>query len=376
MQVNAINSFSTQNNLGFEGKKSKEQKYNDTKWQTLEQMQASEEKRSRALRSARNYALGAMLAAGTLTSCEDLYEKEVNFNHEHYFPICCPVDTAKKGDTVYIKEYIPGETVYVRDTQYVDKLVPVPQDPDTVMVRDTIVFGPDTVFVDKPVVKVDTLWVEDRDTIFIDKPIYIPGDTVYVMPNFESEVADTILNDFGTLDIDTAGKGIPVNMKFYDEWETSVNNLMFNGRESSVGTLVYDNTTTDWYDDKMYSRIEFSIAKGKGLIAQVKTARNPHEKPENKLDWVPFKTYLFQNVGNKINKFEQKENGELKYIGTFTKGDKAQSIFNNTDLPNGEVETWRYADWKVKRHDVHLDDLYNDYIEAKSNASKPTYEIP
>lgn len=319
MQVNAVNNFSNINGTSFQGKrKSSQPEYSDNRFD--EGRQINGDKISKASKAARNAAIGLMMLAPASSALQSCGDNEIYVDHEHNFKLCCPVDTGKKGDTVYIKEYLPGDKVYIHDTLH--------------------------------------------DTTVIEKPIQLPPDTIWVVPNFESEVVDTLNKDLCKLGIDCE-KGLPIQMVFNDEWNVTNNALFLNGRQTSPGRLVYDNTITGWYDDKEYVRTELSVAKGKGLVINFKKARIDGVKPTDDLGWKPFKTVVLQDVGNKLLKLELDENGGLKKYGTITPGDKENSVFNNNDLPNGEVETWRYADWKIKRHDMKLDELYSDYLRRK-----------
>lgn len=361
MQVNAVNNFSNINGTSFQGKrKSSQPEYSDNRFD--EGRQINGDKISKASKAARNAAIGLMMLAPASSALQSCGDNEIYVDHEHNFKLCCPVDTGKKGDTVYVKEYLPGDKVYIHDTLFKTKY-------DTIYNTkyDTVVVEKpgknDTILVEVPG-KNDTIIVEKHDTTVIEKPIQLPPDTIWVVPNFESEVVDTLNKDLCKLGIDCE-KGLPIQMVFNDEWNVTNNALFLNGRQTSPGRLVYDNTITGWYDDKEYVRAELSVAKGKGLVINFKKARIDGVKPTDDLGWKPFKTVVLQDVGNKLLKLELDENGGLKKYGTITPGDKENSVFNNNDLPNGEVETWRYADWKIKRHDMKLDELYSDYLRRK-----------
>ncbi len=347
MQVNAVNNFSNINSTAFQGrKKSLEPEYADNRFDEGRQIDA--EKSSKFSKAVRNAVVGSMMlvpAASALQSCGD---NNIYVGYEHNFKLCCPVDTGKEGEKVYIKEYLPGEKVYIRDT----------------------ITQHDTTVVEKPG-KNDT--IVKIDTVIVEKPIQLPPDTIWVVPDFKSEVVDTLNKDLCKLGIDCE-KGLPVQMVFNDEWNVTNNALVLNGRQTSPGRLVYDNTITGWYDDKEYVRAELSVAKGKGLVINFKKARIEGVKPTDDIGWKPFKTIVLQDVGDKLLKLEVDDKGNLKKYGTIIPGDKENSVFNNNDLPNGETETWRYSDWKVKRHDMKLDELYNDYLRRKEAYENGEYE--
>ncbi|MCI1273049.1 MAG: hypothetical protein LKG27_01290 [Clostridiaceae bacterium] len=362
MQVNAINSVST----NFTGRKDEVDADNfssQDRPMSYDEMQSADKQRSRYSHAMRNYAMAGVLglaSMGAVTSCSPT---DVDVNHIHNIDIKCPVDICQKGDTVYIKEYVPGETVYKTDTIVKNKI-------DTVLVPkvDTVIVTKpgknDTILVPVPG-KTDTITVTKHDTTYIDKPIYIPGDTVYVQPDFKSDVADTINTDFGDIGINPDGSGIPISMVYYDEYETMANRLMFNGEESSKNRLIYDETKKGWYGDQHYMRVEFSLnaGPGRGLIMRVKKSRTDGTKPVSDLDWVDFKTYMFRRNGkNQLVKYEVND-GVAKQIGIVRQGDKPKSVLNDYKLSNGETQTFRYSDISVKNHNLKYDQLYSDYLK-------------
>lgn len=159
---------------------------------------------------------GASLAAGCADQLDEI--------HNHYVPL--PTDTIT--ETEYIEKIIE-KPVYITET-------------DTFLKVDSF-----PVYIEKH----DTLWQTKIDTQYIEKPVYVPvpGETIYVKANFESEVPEKMKEMLQDLGIDTTGVG---KFVYGLDWQDNKNNqvhrtLWDGGRTSRDGDVyVMNDIGTKW----------------------------------------------------------------------------------------------------------------------------------
>ena len=169
-------------------------------------------------------------------------------------------DTLWQTDTIRVPEIIEKtDTIWKTDTVKVPEII---HDTDTIWKTDTIkvpeyiektdtVWQTDTVKVPEYITKWDTVYQTKTDTQYIDRPIYIevPGETIYVNENFESEVPDKMKEMLDDLGIDTTGVG---KFVYGIDWQDAKNNqvhrtLWDGGRTSRDGDVyIMNDIGTKW----------------------------------------------------------------------------------------------------------------------------------
>ncbi len=205
-------------------------------------------------------AVGFLGGSAILAGCADDLEEI----HNHYVPL--PSDTIT--ETEYV-EKIVEKPVYITLTDTVRDTVKVPEiiyKTDTfwqtkvdtfkvpVIIHDTDTVWEtkvDTVKVPEIIHHTDTVWETKVDTQYIDRPIYIevPGETIYVNENFESEVPDKMKEMLDDLGIDTTGVG---KFVYGIDWQDAKNNqvhrtLWDGGRTSRDGDVyIMNDIGTKW----------------------------------------------------------------------------------------------------------------------------------
>ena len=279
-------------------------------------------------KALRNYAMGVLALLGTaaaapsLTSCEKGFVPDIDIDH-------------KDSLSVNVDYH------------------PIPQDPDTFIVtvpeivRDTI-FKTDTVFQDRPIyLPGDTIY--QTDTIIQQVPVYLPGDTirdtikveipgeiVYVKPDYESEVADSLIQHGHNLGLDMDGDGkIPTRIHAFDQWNSVDHDLVFDGKASSYETMVFLDRKLDYSKDSKnptlnYSKAEFSVDYGKGVTFEYFDSRYPGSKPNSKNDWIPTGKVCLTNLRNG---FIQRD----------------VSFYENLISPSGYVDSYAWSEAKMYR---------------------------
>ncbi len=204
--------------------------------------------------------VGFLGGSAILAGCVD----ELEETHNHYVPL--PSDTIT--ETEYV-EKIVEKPVYITLTDTVRDTVKVPEiiyKTDTfwqtivdtfkvpVIIHDTDTVWEtkvDTVKVPEIIHHTDTVWETKVDTQYIDRPIYIevPGETIYVNENFESEVPDKMKEMLDDLGIDTTGVG---KFVYGLDWQDAKNNqvhrtLWDGGRTSRDGDVyIMNDIGTKW----------------------------------------------------------------------------------------------------------------------------------
>ena len=213
-----------------------------------------------------SHALGAVgiLAGGSLAvGCADQLEEI----HNHYVPL--PTDTITETeyvekiiekpvyitqtDTVYDIDSIPvivekTDTLWKTDTlkvpEYITKW-------DTLWLHDTVpqivektdtLWKTDTLKVPEYITKWDTVYETKTDTQYIEKPVYVevPGETIYVKEDFESEVPEKMKEMLHDLGIDTTGVGKFVyGLDWQDVKNNQVHRTLWDGGRTSRDGDVY-----------------------------------------------------------------------------------------------------------------------------------------
>ena len=169
-------------------------------------------------------------------------------------------DTIWKTDTIKVPEYITKtDTIYKTDTikvpEYINKT-------DTVWKTDTIkvpeyitktdtIYKNDTIKVPEYITKTDTIYKTKTDTIYETKTdtIKLPGETIYINEEFESDVPDKIKEMFNDLGIDTTGVGKFVyGIDFQDMKNNKIHSQMWDGGRTSRDGEVYrmNEVQTGW----------------------------------------------------------------------------------------------------------------------------------
>ena len=295
-------------------------------------------------RAMRNYALGILAALGTtamlpsLTSCEQ--DPDIMLSHEDnltvnvdYHPI------PQKPDTFYItKDSIVRDTIWNTDTIIQEKPIYLPGD---------TIYQKDTIYQDRPIyLPGDTI----RDTIKVE----IPGETVYIKPDYESEVADSLIahaKNLG-LDVDNGGK-IPTRIHAFDQWNSVDHDILFDGKASSYQTMVFTDRMKDYSKDSKnptlkYGKCEYSVDYGKGVTFEYYESRYEGAKPDSKNDWIPKGKVCLTNLRNGfIQKSTYDENGGLVKVGTFEKGDTNVSFYENLIAPSGYEDSYAWSEAKM-----------------------------
>ena len=235
-----------------------------------------------------SHALGAvgLLAGGSLAvGCAD----QLDEIHNHYVPLptdtiteteyvekiiekpvyITKTDTVYKTDTIGIPEYIEKtdtiwqtdtikvpEIIHQTDTIWKTDTVKVPEiihQTDTIWKTDTIkvpeiihqtdtVWQTDTVKVPEYITKWDTVYQTKTDTQYVEKPVYIPvpGETIYVKEDFESEVPEKMKEMLHDLGIDTTGVGKFVyGLDWQDVKNNQVHRTLWDGGRTSRDGDVY-----------------------------------------------------------------------------------------------------------------------------------------
>lgn len=200
------------------------------------------------------------------------------------------------------------------------------------------------------------------DTIHWHDTIPVPGstDTIYIKPNYESPVIDTlnsILNNLGIV----PGEDVPVLIKYIDELDTKYNKHLFNGQASSKDIVVYNTKKYGWDDytgafnmDEMLadkSMVMLTLAKDGNLYAQKWVAKPGVSNPQAISDYRPTDVaYKLANAdaGNVIKWIEHNQDGNFVYDGVIEKG----AIPNSVQLTNGYNTTWRWTNIEGERRPV------------------------
>ncbi len=297
-------------------------------------------KGEKGLRNTALFGIAGLGGAAIMTSCKSDFEHYNKLDHEtnwegKYVDIPTRWDTITKTDIVYrdstVRDtiHLPGEIV--RDTIY--------QNDTTYLPGETV---RDTIFQDRVV----------HDTTYIEKPIYIevPGETVYVNPQYEGE-PEPVLDDITDILAPGTNKdGVTVLMQGNKMFEQHSLDARIDDGNCSQNTQAYALHVVDYEDDhnpttyvkKM--NIEKASVNGKDgitctIIPPMAGAKKRTYKEMDGLAWdtqnaktivmVPDKTnnrvlkyvknadgtttatgYLYKDANGKIKEFNYLENGQ------------------------------------------------------------------
>ena len=188
-------------------------------------------------------ATKAIMLATALSAAVGGCDK-LNVEHNHFFKL--PTDTFTKTELVptpvppqviVIEKELPGRV----DTLIQE--VPVPQPPDT------IIEGPDTVYIEKPpIIEWDTAYITLPPEIILDT-LYIKGDTVWMKPDWTSPVPPKQEEIYDELGLEQNGDGkFYLAMSYYDNKNSTFVQRHLDGQSSSRDgeILVYNVVKTKW----------------------------------------------------------------------------------------------------------------------------------
>lgn len=219
--------------------------------------------------------------------------------------------------------------------------------------------------------KPDTIYVHDTINNTVIDTIVVK-DTVFVKEDFDSEAKDTINKNIDSLDIDTIGRGdLPYMITAYDPWNLAAHKLKLDMDASSKKEMVYVDEIKDYYEDKnhpktLYRRFKFSVDKGRGMVVKRELPEYDNGiKPEGEWGWKEDKKLIQTNLPGKIRIAKYDSDGSLTETGSYTKADKASSVFFNFILDNGETATHRYEQMKA----------YYCNPSKEANYGKPYVEV-
>lgn len=200
------------------------------------------EKNNKSDHSMKNATKAIMLAtalSAAVGGCDKL-----NVEHNHFFKL--PTDTFTK--TELVPTQIPPQVIVIEKELpgRVDTLiqeVPVPQPPDT------IIEGPDTVYIEKPpIIEWDTAYITLPPEIILDT-LYIKGDTVWMKQDWTSPVPPKQEEIYDELGLEQNGDGkFYLAMSYYDNKNSTFVQRHLDGQSSSRDgeILVYNVVKTKW----------------------------------------------------------------------------------------------------------------------------------
>ncbi len=188
-------------------------------------------------------ATKAIMLATALSAAVGGCDK-LNVEHNHFFKL--PTDTFTK--TELVPTQIPPQVIVIEKELpgRVDTLiqeVPVPQPPDT------IIEGPDTVYIEKPpIIEWDTAYITLPPEIILDT-LYIKGDTVWMKQDWTSPVPPKQEEIYDELGLEQNGDGkFYLAMSYYDNKNSTFVQRHLDGQSSSRDgeILVYNVVKTKW----------------------------------------------------------------------------------------------------------------------------------
>ncbi len=206
-------------------------------------------------------AVGTLAGSAIAAGCsDDILEEE----HNHFVPL--PTDTITKDN--YIEKIIE-RPVYITktDTLWKTDTIKVPEiinKTDTVWKTDTIrvpeyinktdtVWKTDTIRVPEYITKTDTVWKTDTVKVpeYITKTdtITLPGETIYINEEFDSDVPEKIKEMFDDLGVDTVGVGKFVyGIDYQDMKNNKIHSSMWDGGRTTRDGDVYrmNEVQTGW----------------------------------------------------------------------------------------------------------------------------------
>ncbi len=213
-------------------------------------------------------------------------------------------DTIYKTDTIKVPEYITEtDTIWKTDTVKVPEYI---TETDTIWQTDTVkvpeyiektdtVWKTDTVTVQEIIEKTDTIYETVTDTVYEEKEIYIevPGETIFVKEDFESEVPEKMKEMLHDLGIDTTGVGKFVyGVDYQDAKNNVVHRSMWDGGRTSRDGSVYvmNDIGTKWSNpdeayvfgkNEEFTRRDFYLNSDEQLVNDVNVPLRPIEVTNN-----------------------------------------------------------------------------------------------
>ena len=205
---------------------------------------------------------------------------------------------------------------------------------------------PDTIIIEKPI---------PGDTIHDTITVVLPGDTTYLKPNYESEVADSLIAHGKNLDFDFEGEGdIPVRITVFDQWNSTAHDLLMDGDASSKEKMVFIDRAQDYSKDSQnpeikYNRVEYSIDKGRGVAGEFYKAPIVGVKPSSAIEWIELAKICTTNLQNgKTTISEYDNNMDLKQIGYLEKSNEPNiSFYENLFSPSGYEDSYAWSEAKM-----------------------------
>ena len=178
---------------------------------------------------------------------------------------------------------------------------------------------PDTIIIEKPIPG-DTV----RDTI----TVVLPGDTTYIKPNYQSQVADSLVAHGKNLGFDFEGEGnVPVRIHAFDQWNSTDHDLVFDGKASSEEKMVFIDRAQDFSEDSenptiKYNRIEYSVDEGRGVAGEISKAPVVGVKPSSAIEWIEVANVCATNNNDgTISLAQYDDNRNLTPVGYLEKED-------------------------------------------------------
>jgi len=362
--------------------------------------------------------VGTLAGASIATGCsKDLLEEE----HNHFVPLptdtitkdnyiekiierpvyITKTDTLYKTDTISVPEYITKtDTIYKTDTikvpEYITKTdtiyktdtIKVPEyinKTDTVWKTDTIkvpeyitktdtVYKTDTIKVPEYITKTDTVYQTKTDTVYETKTdtIQLPGETIYINEEFESDVPEKIKEMFNDLGIDTTGVGKFVyGIDFQDMKNNKIHSTMWDGgRTSRDGDIYRMNEVKTGWDHEAEAYVF-----GKNESFATHDVYNNSNGNLSDMSYSPLKPIDVKNNNNKPNWFvfnpgqqtAEPGNWEPQAVRTFTKisDGKWQSsdgfTYEKGDKPNSIKKTNQYgSEWLLENVSIYGSNVAKD----------------
>ncbi len=210
---------------------------------------------------------------------------------------------------------------------------------------------PDTIIIEKPIPG-DTV----RDTI----TVVLPGDTTYIKPNYQSQVADSLVAHGKNLGFDFEGEGnVPVRIHAFDQWNSTDHDLVFDGKASSEEKMVFIDRAQDFSEDSenptiKYNRIEYSVDEGRGVAGEISKAPVVGVKPSSAIEWIEVANVCATNNNDgTISLAQYDDNRNLTPVGYLEKEDdeyKDQtgiSFYENLFSPSGYEDSYGWSEAKM-----------------------------
>ena len=201
---------------------------------------------------------------------------------------------------------------------------------------------PDTVYVSVP---------GENDTI----TIILPGDTVTIKESYSSAVADSLIAHAENLGFEFDGEGtIPVRITAFDQFNSTMHDLVFDGTKSSEEQMVFIDEAKDYSKDSenpeiRYNRVDFSVLDATGTGAQISTAPEVGVKPASAMEWIEAAKLCFTNLKNGTSLISELDDyNNITEIGTLEKSTQSDvDFFENLFVDDNETDTYFWTEAKM-----------------------------